>query len=73
MLIVRMQKDYGKTFEIENLCEYHALYVQRDLLLLADVFDSFRNKCIKVDKLDPLHFYSAPGLVWQACLEERRK
>ena len=50
--------------------EYHNLYVQTDTLLLADVFENFRNKCIKTYELDPLHFVSAQSLAWQACLKK---
>ena len=46
------------------------MYVQSDTLLLADVFENFRNMCIKVYELDPAHFLSAPGLAWQACLKK---
>ena len=46
------------------------LYVQSDTLLLADVFENFRNKCIEIYELDPAHFLSAPGLAWQACLKK---
>ena len=64
----------GKTvFEYlinKNLGVYHDLYVQSDTLLLADVFENFRNMCIKVCELDPAHFLSAPGLAWQACLKK---
>ena len=49
---------------------YHDLYVQSDTLLLADVFENFRNMCIKVYELDPARFLSAPGLAWQASLKE---
>ena len=49
-------------FEIKNLGEYHDLYVQSDTLLLADVFEKFRNTCIEIFELDPAHFLSAPGL-----------
>ena len=38
--------------------------------MLADVFENFRNMCIKVYELDPAHFLSAPGLVWQTCLKK---
>ena len=46
------------------------MYVQSDTLLLADVFENFRNMCIKVYELDPAHFLSAPRLAWQACLKK---
>ena len=52
--------------------EYHDLYVQSDTLLLADVFENFRNMCIKVYELDPVHFLSAPGLAWQVCLKKTK-
>ena len=50
-----------KEFKLTNLGEYHDLYVQSNTLLLADVFENFRNKCIKIYELDPAHFLSAPG------------
>ena len=57
-------------FEITNWGEYHDLYVQCDILSLADVFENFRDKSIKIYGLDPAHFLSAPGLAWQACLKK---
>ena len=45
------------------------MYVQSDTLLLADVFENFRSKCIEMYELDPAHFLSTPGLAWQACLK----
>ena len=59
-----------KIFKLENLGDYHDLYVQSDTLLLADVFENFRDMCIKVYELDPAHFASLPGLAWQACLKK---
>ena len=56
-------------FNIKNLGEYHDLYVQSDTLLLADVFNSFRNLCVETYQLDPAYFLSLPGLAWQACLK----
>ena len=50
--------------------EYHNLYVQSDTLLVADVFENFRNKCLEIYGLDPIYFVSAPGLAWQACLKK---
>ena len=61
----RVQKDLKK-----NIGDYHDLYVQSDRLLLTDIFESFRNECIKVCKLNPPHFFSAPRLPWQACLKK---
>ena len=55
--------------EIKNRGEYHDLHFQSDTLLLADVFENFRNKCIEIYELDPMYFASAPGLAWQACLK----
>ena len=60
----RVYKDFG----INNLGEYHGLYFQSDALLSADVFESFRNMCIKMYEYDPEKFISAPELAWQAAL-----
>ena len=68
-------EDYGharevwKTFEMKNLKDYHNLYNQVDVLLLADVFENFSNICIKNYKLDPVHYYTALGLAWDAALK----
>ena len=59
-----------KVFKLENLGDYHDLYVQSDTLLLADVFNNFRDICLKEFELDPAHFLSLPGLAWQACLKK---
>ena len=63
-------KNIRGTFKIKTLGEYHDLYVQSDTALLADVFENFRDKCIKIYKIDPAYFVSAPGLAWQACLKK---
>ena len=57
-------------FKIKNLGEYHDLYVQSDTLLLSEIFDKFRDTCIKIYELDPAQFLSAPGLACQACLKK---
>ena len=65
-------KDYAqahkiwKVSEIKSHGEYHDLYVQCDTLLLADMFENFRDKCIKIYQFDPAHFEFALGLAWQA-------
>ena len=66
----RHAKRVFKSLNNKNLGDYHDLYVQSDTLLLADVFENFRNKCIEIYELDPAHFLSAPGLAWQACLKK---
>ena len=48
---------------------YHDIYLATDVLLLVDVFETFRNACLKNYKLDPAQFYTAPGLAWQALLK----
>ena len=73
-----IDKDYDhvnkvwEAFEIKNVGEHHHLYVQCNTFLLADVFGNFRNKCIEIYELDPVHFLSAPGLQWQACLKKTK-
>ena len=57
-------------FKIKNLGEYNDLYVQSDTLLLADVFENFRDKCIEIYQLDPARFLSVPRLAWLVCLKK---
>ena len=59
-----------KGFKLENLGDYHDLYVQSDTLLLVDVFENFRDMCVKEYELDPAQVLSLPGLAWQACLKK---
>ena len=59
----RHAKRVFKNLNNKNLGDYHDLYVQSDTLLLADIFENFRNKFIEIYELDPAYFLSAPGLV----------
>ena len=59
-----------KEFNVRNLGEYHDLYLQTDVMLLANVFEEFRNTCMKHYSLDPANFYTSPGLAWKACLKK---
>ena len=59
-----------KKFDMNNLGDYHNLYVRSDTLLLADIFENFRQSCLENYELDPAHFVSLPGLAWQACLKK---
>ena len=57
-------------FKCRSLRDYHNLYLKSDVLLLADVFESFGATCLRHYKLDPAHYYTSPGLAWDACLKE---
>ena len=59
------------TFNCQNIRDYHNLYLKSDVLLLADVFENFRKTCLLHYKLDPAHYYTSPGLAWDACPKER--
>ena len=69
-------KDYAhaqkvfRELKLKIIGDYHDLYVQSDTLLLADVFENFRNKCIEIYELNPAHFLSSPGSAWQACFKK---
>ena len=58
------------TFNINDLGEYHDLYVKLDTALLGDIFEKFRDKHIETDKLDPAYFLTTPGLSWWGCLKK---
>ena len=62
-------KKVWKTFEMKNLEDYHNLYNQVDVFLLNDVFENFRDIRIKNYNLDPAHYYTSPGLAWDAALK----
>ena len=59
-------KQVWNIMEEKTLGCYHNTYLRTDVLLLADVFENFRDTCLSHYKLDPAHFYTAPGLAWQA-------
>ena len=55
-------KDVWNTFKIRDMGEYHDLYLKSDILLLADVFENFRETCLANYRLDPPHYVTSPGL-----------
>ena len=58
-----------KEFKMNNLADYHDLYVQSDTLMLADIFENVRDMSLKIHGLDPAYFVSLPGFTWHACLK----
>ena len=55
--------------KMKNMGDYHGHYLKKNVLLLADVFEKFFNTCLKYYELDPCHYFSAPGLSWDAILK----
>ena len=72
------QKDYDhaqqvwKSFNCKTLGDYHELYLKTDVVLLADVFQTFRKTCMGAYKLDTLHYYTAPGLSWDTLIKQTK-
>ena len=62
-------KRVWEEFGIRDLGDYHDLYLRTDVVLLANVYEAFRDTCLKHYKLDPAHFYPSPWLAWKACLK----
>ena len=62
-------KKVWNKFQLQTMGEYHNLYLQSDILLLADVFENFRKTCLQYYKLDPCHYFTSPGLSWDPMLK----
>ena len=56
-------------FEMKNMGDYHDHYLKKDVFLLANVFERFIDACLKFYELDPCHYFSSPGLSWDAMLK----
>ena len=58
-----------EAFDCKTIKDYHDLYLKSDVILLADVFETFRDLCMTNYELDPAWYYTAPGLAWDAALK----
>ena len=56
-------------FDMKNMGDDHNHYLKKDVLLLADIFEKFTDTCMKFYGLDPCHYFSSPGLSWDAMLK----
>ena len=65
----RHVKNVWKTRKMKTLKDYLETYNTTDVLLLADVFEKFRDICLKNYGLDPVYYFTAPGLAWDAMLK----
>ena len=61
-----MCKEIWNEFNMKSAGDYYDHYLKKDVLLLADVFEEFIDTCSKFYKLDPCHYFSFPGLGWDA-------
>ena len=61
------------SFTCKTLSDYHDLCLKTDVVLLADVFQTYRETCMDAYKLDPIHYYITPGLSWEALIKEKRE
>ena len=59
-------------FQCKKFRDYYDLYNVSDVLILADVFENFRNVCNENYDLDSAHYYTSPGLAWDAALNRTK-
>ena len=62
-------KKIWNEFNMKYMSDYHDHYLKKDVLLLADIFEKFIDTCLKFYGLDPCHYFSSPGLSWDAMLK----
>ena len=64
-----MGKKIWDKFDIKDMSDYDDHYLNKDVLLLADVFEKFIDTCLKFYGLDPCHYFNSPGLSWNVMLK----
>ena len=64
-----MCENFLDKFDIKDVGDYHDHHLKNDQMLLADVFEKFIDTCLKCYGLDPCHYFSSPGLSWDAMLK----
>ena len=62
-------KKIWNEFNMKYMSDYHDHYLKKDVLLLADIFEKFIDTCLKLYRLDSCHYFSSPGLSWDAMLK----
>ena len=69
------ERDYSRAiyvwnvFKMDTISDYHNLYLKTDVLLLGDVYEKFIKTCLDYYGLDLWHYFSTPGLSWDAMLK----
>lgn len=61
-------KQIFKLFNLKSLGQYCEIYVESDCCLLACIFEAFRNTSLNYYELDPVYYFSLPGLAWDSVL-----
>ena len=67
-----LAQEVWKRYNCKSIKDYLMLYLKTDVLHLADVFEEFRECCLRYYNLDPLWFYTSPGLAWNAMLKRTK-
>ena len=62
-------KKIWNKFDKKNMGDYHDHYLKKYVLLLVDVFGKLISTCVRFHKIDPCHYFSSPGLSWDAMLK----
>ena len=63
------KSDVWNAFKMNSMSDYHSIYLKTDVLLLANVFEKFIKTCLGYYGLDLCHYFSSPGLSWDAMLK----